>query len=193
MTRKAVASIDSFHDLLINELRDLYSAEIQILEALPKLARASSNKELKQALKDHFNETRIHVERLEKIFRILNERGHREKFCEGMAGLIEEGAEILSHEMIPSLKDAAIIGAAQKVEHYEISAYGTAEAHCKLLDLDEVANLLRESLDEEAAADKKLTKIAEGSFFTTGVNTMALEGSELTTSGRNSRRHHRRF
>jgi ferritin-like metal-binding protein YciE len=158
----------------VSELQDLLSAEHQILTVLPRLAKMASSSDLKEAITNHYKETKNQVNRLQQIFRILNIEPS-EMYCEGMAGILREGNEIVSKQRTANTRDAAIITAAQKVEHYEISFYGSAKAHANRLDLDQVADLLDETLDEEANADKDLTKLAEGSFFTSGINEMAVE------------------
>lgn len=163
---------NSFEQLLILELQDLYSAENQLVEALPKVISAVSSPELKEGLKKHLAETKQQVKRLETALGNLQAEFEGET-CKGMKGLISECDEILKCHAPAVLKDAGIIGACQKIEHYEIAGYGTAKAHAKLLEMDEIADLLDDSLDEEAAADKKLTKIAEGTMFTSGINKQA--------------------
>jgi ferritin-like metal-binding protein YciE len=153
-------TLGSLHDLLVDELKDLYSAESQLVKALPKMAKAASAPELRQGFEEHLEQTKGQVERLEQIFERM-EISPRGKKCKAMEGLIEEGKELLKQDAEPTVKDAALIGAAQKVEHYEIAAYGTARTHASLLGDDEAANLLQETLDEEAEADKKLTQLAE--------------------------------
>lgn len=154
---------NGFHKLYIEELKDLYSAETQLTKALPKMAKAASSDELRQAIEQHLKETEGHVQRLEQIFEKL-ERSPRGKRCKGMAGLIEEGSELLKEkgEMEAEVLDAGLIAAAQRVEHYEIAAYGTARTFAQRLGQQEVAKLLQQTLDEEYAADRKLTAIAEG-------------------------------
>ena len=152
--------MNSLHELLIEEMKDLYSAENQLLKALPKMAKAASAPELKEAFTSHLEETRGQVERLEEIFEEL-EASPRGKKCKAMEGLIEEGKELIDEDADPSVKDAGLIGAAQKVEHYEIAGYGTARTIAELLGHDEIAKLLQETLDEEGMADKKLTDLAE--------------------------------
>ena len=172
--------LDSLHKLYIEELRDLYSAENQLLKALPKMAKAVSSDDLKQAFEDHLDETKGHVERLEQIFTALEE-SPKGKTCHGMKGLIEEGSEMMEHRGEESVLDAGIIGAAQKVEHYEIASYGTARTFATLLGEDEAADLLQQTLDEEGDANKRLTELAEDI-----VNPEALEESEeeeAATSG----------
>lgn len=160
-------------ELLIDELQDIYSAEQQIVKSLPDMISASQSNDLKSALEAHWKETENQVKRLEKIFQMLHIE-KREKFCKGMQGLIEEAKEVLSDfpEASP-MRDAALISKAQRIEHYEIAAYGTARSYAKELNLDDVDNLLADTIDEEGNADKKLTKLAEGGFFKTGINVLA--------------------
>jgi ferritin-like metal-binding protein YciE len=147
-------------ELLVDELKDLYNAENQLVKALPKMARAATAPELKRAFEKHLEETRRQVERLEEIGQVLEVKMTGKK-CKGMEGLIEEGKEIMEEDLDENAIDAGIIGAAQKVEHYEIAGYGTARAHATLLGFNKVARLLQQTLNEETAADKKLTQIAE--------------------------------
>ena len=147
-------------ELLIDELKDLYSAENQIIKALPKMAKATSSPELRRAFERHLEETRNHVERLDQIGEELESKMTGKK-CHGMEGLIEEGKEIMSEDLEDNALDAGLIGAAQKVEHYEIAAYGTARAHAERLGYTKIARLLQQTLNEEAATDKKLTQLAE--------------------------------
>ena len=163
---------DRLQDLLIEELQDLYSAETQIIEALPMLEKEVTTPELKEALKNHLQETKMQVTRLKKSLELLKADVGRKR-CKAMEGILAEGHDILREHAKSIVRDAAIIGACQKVEHYEIAGYGTACAHAKLLELAHVEDLLKETLAEEASADKKLSKIAEGSFFTEGVNQKA--------------------
>lgn len=146
--------------LLEDELKDLYSAENQIIKALPRMARGASAPQLKRAFERHLEETRRQVDRLQQIGEQLDIRLTGKK-CKGMEGLIEEGKEILEEDLDESALDAGLIGAAQKVEHYEIAAYGTARTHAEMLGLTKVARLLQQTLDEESATDEKLTQIAE--------------------------------
>ena len=156
-----MATVDSLKSLLVEQVKDLYDAEKRLTKAIPKLAKASSNEELITALEEHLGETRTHVSRLEQVFELLEERP-KAKPCEGMKGLIEEGDEHAKEDYDDDdLRDAMIIGSAQRVEHYEIAGYGTAIAHARLLELDDVVELLEETLNEEKAADAKLTEIAE--------------------------------
>lgn len=164
-----------FNKCFIQELSDAYSCEQQILEALPTMIKACSSSELKEALQNHFEETENQVLRLRNIFDALDEYPHEEE-CMGMAGILQEGEEFINRMPKSTLKDAFIIGAAQKVEHYEIALYGTLYSHAKSLDMDkDILNLLDETLQEEGNADKKLTELAEGSFFTSGINQAACE------------------
>jgi len=161
-------SLGSLKDVFQEQIEDLHSAEKQLVDALPKLAKAVSSAELKQALEDHLEETRGHVARLDEI---LGELGVTpSEHCKGMEGLIAEGDEIAAMDGDPVAKDVAIIAAAQRVEHYEIAGYGTARTLAGELGLDEARDLLDQTLDDEANADKLLTKIATGGMFKSGVN-----------------------
>lgn len=174
----AQKTLPSLHQLLVDELFDIYSAERQLIEALPKAAKAASAPKLKEAILHHLEETKQQAKRLEKIFGMLGEKRGNGTYCEAMEGLIHEADEAIEDYPKSFIRDAALICAAQKIEHYEIAAYGTAKAHAKQLDLDEVASLLDETLDEEGNADRTLTKIAEGSFFSSGVNKRAQDENE---------------
>ena len=158
-------------DLFEHELADLYDAEKQLVVALPKMAQAASNDELRTAFKEHLDETRDHVRRLEDIRGQIGSSMSEQ--CDGMRGLIEEGDEIVNASGDPAVKDAALISAAQRVEHYEIAAYGTARTLADELDLEEAKDLLDQTLDEESNADKLLTKIATGGMLKSGVNQAA--------------------
>lgn len=149
----------SLHDLFEEELKDLYSAEQQIIKALPKMASAASSSDLKQAFEHHLEETRRHVERLETIFESQSMTGKGKK-CEGMEALLKEGAELMQAKAEPEVKDAGLIGAAQRVEHYEIAGYGTLRSFAEHLGKREIAKMLQQTLNEEGAADEKLTQIA---------------------------------
>ena len=152
--------METLEKLYINELRDLYSAENQLLKALPKMAKGASSDELKEAFENHLAETETHVERLERIFKGLEENP-KGKTCHAMKGLIEEGSEILEEEGEDSVLDAGIIVAAQKVEHYEMAGYGSVRAFAQLLGQEEAAQLLQTTLDEESKANELLNQIAE--------------------------------
>lgn len=147
-------------ELLVDELKDLFNAENQIIKALPRMAKAASSPELKRAFEKHLVETRRQAARLEQIGRALDVKLTGKK-CKGMEGLIEEGKELLSEGLDESAVDAGLIAAAQKVEHYEMAAYGTARTHARLLGHGKIAQLLQQTLDEEGATDKKLTMLAE--------------------------------
>jgi ferritin-like metal-binding protein YciE len=172
--------LDTLQKLYIDELRDLYNAENQLLKALPKMAKAASSEELKNAFEKHLEQTETHVERLENIFEQLDQTP-KGKTCHGMKGLIEEGSEILKEEGDPSVLDAGIIVAAQKVEHYEIAGYGSVRTFAELLNQKSAVELLQTTLDEESEANELLNGLAESI-----VNPEALMESELTAAGRSS-------
>ena len=151
---------DSLRQLYVNELKDLYNAETQLVKALPKMAKASSNAELRQGFEEHLRQTSEQVSRLEQIFDMLGEKATGKK-CLGMEGLVKEGAEVISEDYEDALMDAAIIGAAQRVEHYEIAGYGTVRAFAELLGENEHVSLLEQTLEEEKQTDAKLTQLAE--------------------------------
>ena len=161
-------SLDSLHDLYVDELKDIHSAERQLLRALPRMAKAAESPELRSAFESHLKETEKQVERLDKIFAELEKKATGKK-CKGMEGLIEEGKEMMEEEADPAVMDAALIAAAQRVEHYEIAAYGCVRNYAELLGYAAAARLLQQSLDEEEAADKKLSQLAEG-----GINEAAV-------------------
>ena len=161
----------NFEKLFADELADIYDAEQQILKALPKMIEAVSSDELREALEDHRMQTEGQVQRLEQIFAEIGEQP--KKKCKGMAGLLAEGEEMIKEDLEPELKDAALIGAAQKVEHYEIAAYGTARTFAAYLGNERAIELLEETLEEEKEADQLLTQIAESS-----VNPEAASGEE---------------
>ena len=153
-------SVGTMDELFVDELKDLYSAEKQITRALPKLVKAATSDELRQAFQSHLEETNGHVTRLEKAFEILG-KSPKGKTCVGMKGVLEEGAEVLEDTDKGEVRDAGLISAAQRVEHYEMAGYGSARDFAKLLGQDEIADLLEETLEEEKAADKKLTSISK--------------------------------
>lgn len=172
----------NIYQLFINELQDMHSAECLIIGALPRLIKSASHSDLKEALTHHLKETKHQVERLKKVFSLLN-IPPGSKLCKGMEGILQEGEELIYDKTPSTVLDAVIIGAAKKVEHYEIASYGTLCSFAKHLDLKrEIEDLLKDNLNEEIAADKKLTKIAEGSFFSTGINQEAAE-TALNTRG----------
>ena len=151
---------DSLRQLYVDELKDLYSAETQLVKALPKMAKASSNAELRQAFEEHLRQTSEQVFRLEQIFESLEEKPTGKK-CLGMEGLVKEGAETMKEKYGEAAMDAAIIGVAQRVEHYEIAAYGTVRAFAELLGEEQHVSLIEQTLSEEKQADEKLTELAE--------------------------------
>jgi ferritin-like metal-binding protein YciE len=163
--------LQTLQQLFEHEIADLYSAENQLVQALPKMAAAATDDELREAFRHHLEETRDHVRRLEEIRGQLGSTSTDE--CEGMRGLIEEGEETVNASGDPAVKDAALIAAAQRVEHYEIAAYGTARTLADELDLDDAEELLDQTLDEESNADKLLTKIATGGTLKAGINEQA--------------------
>src|SRR3984893_4982215 len=151
---------EGLKELYIDELKDLYSAESQLVKALPKMAKAASFDELRHGFEEHLEQTKGHVQRLEKIFQALGESPKGKK-CKGMEGLIEEGSEVMEEDYEGSVLDAALIGAAQRVEHYEIAGYGTVRSMAETLGEADDVSLLEETLEEEKAADEKLTELAE--------------------------------
>ncbi len=156
-------NLDSLHKLYVMELKDLYSAETQLLDAIPKMEKAANNSELKEAFTSHLKETRNHVNRLESIFSRLDFEpgGHK---CAAMEGLIKEGEEIINSDIDANVIDAALVAAAQRVEHYEIAGYGTTRAYAEKLGRTEDADVLQETLNEEGHANQTLTRLAERSL-----------------------------
>jgi ferritin-like metal-binding protein YciE len=161
----------TLHDAFIDELRDTYDAERQLTKALPKLAKAASNPQLREAFETHLQETQGQVERLEQVFASIGEKV-RGKHCDGIAGIIEEGKSIMGEEFDDATMDACLIAAGQRAEHYEMAAYGTLVAWARAMGHEEAADLLQETLEEEKAADEKLTELAEG-----GINETAAESA----------------
>jgi ferritin-like metal-binding protein YciE len=151
--------LDSMENLFLHEIKDLYNGEKQLIKALPKMAKAAASEELRHLLEEHFEETRHQVERLERIFDMLGKPARGIK-CKGMEGLIEEGDDLMAEEGDAAVKDAALIGAAQRVEHYEMAVYGCARTYAEMLGMMEAAELLQATLDEEKAADEKLNQLA---------------------------------
>ena len=166
-----MSKIETLHDLLIEQLKDLYSAETQLVKALPKMAKAATDERLKEGFQKHLAQTEEHVSRIEQIAKIL-EFSPKGKKCLAMEGLIAEGKETISEEATDSVKDAALICAAQKVEHYEIAGYGTLREFAELLGYDEVRSLLEATLEEESATDEELTEIASS------INVEAEQGAD---------------
>ncbi len=153
-------SVESIEELFLDELKDLYSAEKQITKALPKMVKAASASDLQDAFSSHLEETKGHVERLEKIFEMLGKHGAG-KICEGMKGVLEEGSEIIGETEKGPVRDAGLISAAQRVEHYEMAAYGTVRSMAQLMGKHDMVELLEKTLSEEKSADEKLTGISE--------------------------------
>jgi ferritin-like metal-binding protein YciE len=170
-------SLDSLEKLFLEELKDVYNAEKQITRALPRMAKAAESPELRDAFTKHLKETEGQIQRLERVFKELGQAA-RGKKCKGMEGLIEEGKEKIEEEGEPEVLDAALIASAQKVEHYEIAAYGCLRTYANLLGYSEAERLLGQNLQEEEAADKKLTQLGEG-----GIN----ESAAMAGSGANER------
>jgi ferritin-like metal-binding protein YciE len=170
---------ETLEELLVECLRDIYDAEKQIVKALPKMIKGASNADLKAGLSNHLEETKEQVARLEQAFEILGEPA-KSKPCKGMRGLLDEGSEILAEEEPGVMLDLSIIGAAQKVEHYEISAYGTARTIAEKVGNQKVAKLLRKTEDEEKAADSKLTDVA---FELYGAEEAAADDEEMENKG----------
>lgn len=155
--------LNTLKDLYIHELKDLYSAEKQLIKALPKMAKAASNQKLAKGFETHLKQTKEHASRLENILAALDQTTRGPK-CKGMEGVIKEGAEVIEEEADDEVRDAALIAAAQRVEHYEMAGYGTARTYAELLGDKAGAKILQTTLDEEAETDEKLTKLAESSI-----------------------------
>lgn len=154
-----MSNVKTIEDLFVEELKDIYSAETQITKTLPKLVKAASSPDLKSAFEHHLKETEGQIERLDKAFEILG-TSPKGKTCDGMKGILAEGAEALQETPAGDIRDAALISAAQRVEHYEMAAYGSVRSYAENLKQQEIAGLLQETLEEEKAADKKLTDIS---------------------------------
>jgi ferritin-like metal-binding protein YciE len=178
--------MESLRELYVDELKDLYSAEKQLVRALPKMAKNASNPELKQAFTNHLQETEGHVERLEQIFEMLGERAGGKK-CKGMEGLIEEAKELLEEDASEEALDAGMISKAQHVEHYEIAGYGTVRTWAQQLGLEDQAELLQETLEEESKANELLTQIAETSVNIEAETASGEEEEEESSSRRSDR------
>jgi len=169
------------HDAFIDELRDAYDAEKQLLKALPKLAKAATSPDLQTAFSDHLEETRGHVDKLEQIFGVLDEKP-RGKHCDGIAGIIEEGKSVMEEDFDGATMDACLIAAGQRSEHYEMAAYGTLVAWAKAMGHSEAAELLEEILAEEKAADEKLTQLAEAGINQEAADAASDEDSEAVAA-----------
>jgi ferritin-like metal-binding protein YciE len=165
-----MAETQTLHDAFLDELRDAYDAEKQLVKALPKMAKAATSTELRQAFVDHLEETNGHVEKLEQVFRTCDAKASGTR-CQGIAGIVEEGKSVMDEDFEGATLDACLIASAQRVEHYEIAAYGTLVAWAKGMGMNDAENLLQQILDEEKAADKTLSAIAES-----GVNEEAASG-----------------
>jgi ferritin-like metal-binding protein YciE len=150
----------SLHDLFVDQLKDLYSAENQLIKALPKMAKAASSKDLKKGFEGHLEQTKTHIERLEQIFEKL-EVSPKGKKCKAMEGLIEEGKEAIEEDAEPEVRDAGLIAAAQRVEHYEMAGYGCVRTYAELMGHDDAVELLQTTLDEERETDENLTELAK--------------------------------
>jgi ferritin-like metal-binding protein YciE len=181
--------LDSLRELYVDELKDLYSAENQILKALPRMIKASSNRELQRAFTQHEKVTRRQVQRLERIFKDLDE-SPRGKKCVGMEGLIQEGKELISEKPDPEVLDAGLISKAQHIEHYEMAGYGTVRTWAQQLGLDKHVELLQATLDEEGDADKTLTQLAESTINVQAeqeADVETVENADMPSSGRGAR------
>ena len=177
-----MAETGTLHDAFLDELRDTYDAEKQLTKALPKLAKAASSAALRDAFESHLEETRGHVDRLEQVFESLGEKV-KGKHCDGIAGIIEEGSSMMGEDFDEPTMDACLIAAGQRAEHYEMAAYGTLVAWANGMGHTAAAKLLQETLDEEKAADQKLTSLAEG-----GINQQAAEIAHPGTSTKQTSR-----
>ncbi|HJT36101.1 MAG TPA: ferritin-like domain-containing protein [Pirellulales bacterium] len=164
-------ALETLADLFVDELKDLYSAEKQLVKALPKMAKAASSAKLRKGFEDHLRQTEDHVERLENIFEQMGVKPRGPK-CEAMEGLIEEGKRVMKEDAEPAVMDAALIAAAQRVEHYEIAGYGTVRTFARMLGNNEAERLLQRTLEEESQTNEKLTKLAESE-----INAAALQGA----------------
>lgn len=154
-----MAKLEGLHDLFLEQLKDMYDSEKQLIKALPKMAKEAENEQLKRAIEHHLEETKGQAERLERVFESVEAKA-RGKHCAGMEGIIDEGKEMLDQDAEPAVRDAGIIASAQRVEHYEIAAYGTLVAYAKDMGHREAVTLLQQNLQEEEAADRKLTEIS---------------------------------
>jgi ferritin-like metal-binding protein YciE len=172
----------SLKELFVDELKDLYSAEQQLTKALPKLAKNATSPQLKKLIEAHLEETEGHVKRLEEAFEMLDEKP-KGKHCAGIAGIVEEGSDLMKEDVDGAVLDAGIIAGAQRAEHYEIAAYGSVMAWAKVLGLRDIAQLLSETLEEEKGADEKLTALAEKSINRQATGSSAREGDEVSGRG----------
>jgi ferritin-like metal-binding protein YciE len=170
--KELVMEMNSLQDVFVDELRDLLNAEQKIIKTLPKMAKKAGHRELQSAFQEHLEQTKGQVQRLEKIFESMG-MAARGKRCKGIEGIIEEGQEMIEESEDQDLTDAVLIGAAQKVEHYEIAAYGTVRTYAQLLGNTQAARLLQQTLDEEKETDRKLTELAEGNINAEAAHTPA--------------------
>jgi len=182
---------ESFEKLYIEQLRDVYNAEKQLVRVLPKMAKAASSEDLRSAIEEHLEKTRHHVERIEGILDDLG-KSPSGKTCKGMSGIIDEGQEILNEDFEPEVLDAGIIASAQRVEHYEIAAYGTLRAFAELKGDQKAAQTLQDTLDEEYEADKTLTRIAESSINANASGMDSVDREERSRPGGEMRAEERR-
>jgi ferritin-like metal-binding protein YciE len=178
--------MESVREVLINELRDLYDAEALLVKALPKVAKAASSEQLQEAIQEHLEQTKGHVERLQQAFEVIGEQA-KKKACKGMRGLLEEGQELMEEDRSEE-NDLRLIGAAQRVEHYEIAAYGTVRTLAESLGYSEAAELLQQTLDEEKETDERLTTISEGLLEEIKSNGEQVEEEEEETPRRGAER-----
>lgn len=183
MTKHMNGEMKNLHDLYVEQLQDLYDAENQLIKALPKMVDAATSPDLKKGFTQHLTQTQNHASRLEKILTGLGAE-LRNKPCEAMMGLIREGDEVIKMNGDTDVKDAALIAAAQRVEHYEIAGYGTVRTFAQHLGETTARNLLQSTLDEEGETDKKLTKLAEGGLFKNGINSKAMNDDENSKSAK---------
>ena len=170
-----MAEQSTLHDIFIDELRDVYDAEKQLTKALTKLAKSASAAPLRDAFESHLEETQGHIARLEEVFTSLDERVSG-KHCDGIAGIIQEGKSVMEQDLDETTMDAALIASGQRAEHYEMAAYGTLVAWARSMGHDDVADLLQKTLDEEKAADQKLSTLAEGGINANAAGAVRAEG-----------------
>ena len=172
-----MAEVGTLRDAFLDELKDSYDAEKQLTRALPKLAKAATSEQLRAAFESHLEETREHVARIEQAFELLDEKA-KGKHCDGMAGIIEEGSSVMEEDFDDATMDACLVASGQRAEHYEMAAYGTLIAWAKALGHDEIATLLEQTLNEEKAADAKLTKLAESGINQDAASAIEAEDDE---------------
>lgn len=183
--------LSTLNDLFVKELRDVYNAERQLIRTLPTMAKKANSEELTMAIESHLEETEQQAERLEQVFSMLDVSS-RGPVCKGMKGIIDEGKETLEDAEDPDVTDAGIIASAQKVEHYEIATYGTLCEYANVLGHSEIADLLKQTLEEEKAADKKLTQLAEAGINSMATTAMGEESENVRNAGNGSSRNRRK-